>query len=347
MEHYSRIIIITVIVSMMISSPIFMLLIPAQVSAATINDNSNIIDSSSFHSTPRVPETALPSSATIPASMATSSTPSQDSDFTTQAALTLTRSAQTSNFVLSKGYYDISFRTATAGAIKTITMDFPADTFVGSAGVVEVVGIGPGTLAASAGGVLTYTVTNAVNVPALTNIRIQISNINNPTPPSASYAVSITTRNTANAIIDGPTNTFAYNIVQVGNAQIAPGAVTVTKIAPGAVTANRIADGAVTSTKPAESFMKRVTVDDTFAGNQVGWNPDGSRVTFTITESEVSGPDFSFVSVIVDTLGTDTNFFCDTVKHFPGAFRITCSSPPPNGSFLNYVVENLPSNIIS
>lgn len=116
--------------------------------------------------------TSPSSASTLPPSAETAataapSTLSQDEEFTTQAALSLTRASQTSNFVSSKAYYDISFRTATAGAIKSVVMDFPAGTSVGSALVVEATGIGPGTLAASAGKVLTYTVTNAVNVPAL------------------------------------------------------------------------------------------------------------------------------------------------------------------------------------
>jgi hypothetical protein len=129
-----------------------------------------------------------------------------------------------------------------------------------------------GTPAASAGEVFTYTVTNAVNVPALTNIRIQISNINNPVTPSGSLTVSITTRHPSNVVIDGPTPTSAYNMVQVGNAQIALGAVTTTKIATGAVTTGDIADGTVTtpkiadnsitSTKHAESFMKEGMLGD-------------------------------------------------------------------------------------
>ena len=103
-------------------------------------------------------------------------------------------------------------------------------TSVGSALVIEAASIGPGTLAASAGDVLTYTVTNAVNVLANTIIRIQISNINNPPTPSNSLIVRITTRNSANGIIDGPTPTTAYNMVQVGNSQIAPGAVTTREV---------------------------------------------------------------------------------------------------------------------
>ena len=46
--------------------------------------------------------------------------------------------------------------------IKPLVMDFPVGTSVGSALVIEATSIGPGTLAASAGDVLTYTVTNAV-----------------------------------------------------------------------------------------------------------------------------------------------------------------------------------------
>jgi hypothetical protein len=198
----------------------------------------------------------LPSISTTPSAPSTIGQAGKEGDFTTQAALSLTRATQTDNLVNSKTYYDTSFRTATAGVIKTVQMDFPADTYIGSALLVEVTGIGPGTISAISSQILEYTVTNEVNVPANSIIRIQISNINNPPTPSSSFTVSITTRNAANGIIDGPTPTSAYNMVQVDNAQIAPGAVTTTKIATGAVTSGDIADGAITSTKPAESFMK-------------------------------------------------------------------------------------------
>jgi hypothetical protein len=97
---------------------------------------------------------------------------SQDGDIITQAALSLTRAAQTNNFVASKAYYDISFRTNTAGVIKTVQMDFPEGTYIGSALLVEASGIGPGTISAISSNILEYTVTNAVNVPANTIIRI-------------------------------------------------------------------------------------------------------------------------------------------------------------------------------
>jgi hypothetical protein len=125
----------------------------------------------------------LPTISTTPSAPSTIGQSGNDGDFTTQAALSLTRASQTNNLVASKAYYDFSFRTTTAGVIKTIEMDFPAGTSVGSALLVEAIGIGPGTLLASPGEILEYTVTNEVNVPANTKIRIQISNINNPPTP--------------------------------------------------------------------------------------------------------------------------------------------------------------------
>ena len=43
------------IIIMVITLPILMLANPTQVSAATIDDNSNRIDSSGYHSTPSIP----------------------------------------------------------------------------------------------------------------------------------------------------------------------------------------------------------------------------------------------------------------------------------------------------
>jgi hypothetical protein len=238
-----------IIVIMVISSLVFMLVNPTQVFAATTTRNSNSIDTSNHHSNLQAMQAYLPSNSTTPTASTAPPMASQDNDFTTQAALSLTRATQTDNLVNSKTYYDISFRTATAGIIKYIQMTFPPGTYVGAAVLIEATGIGPGTIAASGttatGMTLTYTVTSEVNVPALTRTRIQVANINNPPDPSNSLTVTITTRNAANGVIDGPTSTSAYNMVQVGNAQIAPGAVTTTKIASGAVTTGDIADGAI------------------------------------------------------------------------------------------------------
>jgi hypothetical protein len=84
------------------------------------------------------------------------------------------------NIVNTKTVYDILFRTSTSGVIKKITLRFPAGFSLGSALLLEVAGIGPGTIAASGfvstGQTLTYIVTNAVNVPAHNQIRLEIAN---------------------------------------------------------------------------------------------------------------------------------------------------------------------------
>jgi hypothetical protein len=82
--------------------------------------------------------------------------------------------------------------------------------------------------------------------------------------------VTVITRNAANAIIDGPTQSTAYTMKQVGT--------------------NAIADSSITKTKPAESFMKKVPVADNAAGHARGWNPNGVATTFSITEPLAGNP---------------------------------------------------------
>jgi hypothetical protein len=86
-------------------------------------------------------------------------------------------------------------------------------------------------------------------------------------------------------------------------------------------------------------------VPDSIDGNSVGWDPNGATLTFTITDSAVISSNQAFVSVIVDAPGTP-NLFCDTVEQREGAFVVTCFSPPPNFSVLDYILVNRPSTII-
>ena len=118
-------------------------------------------------------------------------------------------------------------------------MTFHPGTYAGTALLVEAVGIGPGTIITSGttatGQTITYTITNVVNIPANTKIRIQLANVNNPPDPSSVLTVSITTRDPGNSIIDGPTATNSYNIKQIGTNAIANNAITTPKIAQGAI----------------------------------------------------------------------------------------------------------------
>ncbi len=166
----------------------------------------------------------------------TPSTIGQDgSDFTTQATLGSVSARPTNNIVNTNSFYDIVFITATSGTIKRIQVTFPAGTAVPTgASFNEAEGIGPGTVRTS-GQTITYTVTNAVNVPAGTKIRLEFANINNPQTSSTNYKVTVTTRNAANTVIDGPTQSIAYKIKQMGTADIADDAITTNKIADGAI----------------------------------------------------------------------------------------------------------------
>jgi hypothetical protein len=285
---------------MVISSPVVMLANPALAAKSSPYDDGNTLAPSTIN---------------------------QDgSDFTTQAALSSLTARPTNNIVNTNSFYDVVFLTATAGAIKTIQVTFPAGTTIPSGAFFnEAEGIGQGT-ASKSGQTITYTVTNAVNVPAGTKIRLEFANINNPLSPSANYKVTVTTRNAANAIIDGPTQSSAYTMKQIG--------------------VNAIADNSITSTKPAESFMKDVTVFDDAPGHAVGWDPTGAQTSFTISEQEAGGG--TFISVEVRG-GDNINRNCDTVAISDAAnnFVINCLSAPPNGAFLHYVVMNLPPQFVS
>ena len=191
----------------------------------------------------------------------------------------------------------------------------------------EAEGIGPGTVGTS-GQTITYTVTSAVNIPAGTKIRLEFSNIVNPTASSSNYKVTVTTRDAANTVIDGPSQSTAYTVKQVGT--------------------NAISDSSITSTKPAESFMKRVTLQDNAAGNTRGWNPDGLTDIFTISEPAAISSHGSFISISIVQPNQVNDDFCEVDLINPGpnpTYTLHCQNPPADGSQLHYRVKNLPAHL--
>jgi hypothetical protein len=282
-----------VIVLMVISSPVVMLVNPAS---------------------------AAPSSS-IDASPSSPSTISQDgSDFTTQAALSSLSARPTNNIVNTNSFYDVVFLTATSGAIKFIQVTFPAGTIVPTSAVFnEAEGIGPGFISQVSGQTVTYTVNNAVNVPVGTKIRLEFANINNPLQPSSNYMVTVTTRDAANAIIDGPTQSTAYTIKQIGSNAI------------------------------AESFMKQVQLFDDAAGNAAGWNPDGSSLTFSINPAPgVTGGSGNFIVIMQPAeaiIPTNCDVPWPTISF--QEFNIVCDNAPQNGATIKYLSINLPNQVIS
>jgi hypothetical protein len=199
------------------------------------------------------PASAISSSSTDNSILGPSTISQDGSDFTTQAALSSLTARPTNNIVNTNSFYDVVFLTATAGAIKTIQVTFPAGTTIPSGAFFnEAEKCVPGSdctemtgTASKSGQTIIYTITNAVNIPAGTKIRLEFANINNPLVPSASYQVTVTTRNAVNAVIDGPSATTAYTIKQIGTAELADDTITEPKIADNAVTTPKIADGAI------------------------------------------------------------------------------------------------------
>ena len=324
----TRIIIVFIIAIAVLSSPIFMFMNPAQVSAA-ISNNSNRIDSSGYHSTPSIPAaTASPLSSPTPMVPAVTNQ-ANGGDFIAQAPLTGVSARQTNNIVGVQSYYDVVFTTSTTGTIKFIDITFPAGTVIGATPLlVEREGIGAGTAAKSSATGIRYTVTSAVSVPAGTQIRLEFFNIVNPTLPSTGYKVTVTTRNAGGTAIDGPTLSNSLNMKQIGSGQIA--------------------DGAITSTKPAESFMKQVQLFDDAAGNDAGWNPDGSFLTFSINPAPgVSGTSDNFIVLMqgepIFPYGCEVPWPSISFEEF----NIACETAPQPGASLKYLSIHVPNEVVS
>jgi len=111
--------------------------------------------------------------------------------------------------------YAYSFKTATAGTIKYVTMTVPSGT-AGTIAVGTVYGLGAGTVAL-ASNTITYTVTTAVSVAAGVPIYLSFTGLTN-TSTAGSYTSTVTTQTSTPATIDtaasgavtfGPSSTIA------------------------------------------------------------------------------------------------------------------------------------------
>ncbi len=99
--------------------------------------------------------------------------------------------------------YVFSFKTATAGTIKTVTFTVPSGT-AGTIAVGTVYGLGAGTVAL-ASNTITYTVTTAVSVAAGIPIYISFTGITNCNTGSAQTS-TVTTRTSSPSTIDSGTS---------------------------------------------------------------------------------------------------------------------------------------------
>jgi hypothetical protein len=235
------------------------------------------------------------------------------------AAGTLTSIAilPTNNIVNTRTTYDIIFKTATTGTIKTINMVFPSGFDVSAATrVIERSGIGSGSLTAPSSTTLIYTVSSPVSVSAGTTIRLEIGRIENSETENIAARVSITTKNTGGNTIDGPTNSPSFVIKAIEGLDIDP------------------------------NFMNRKTLLDDTAGHAQGWDPNGVTTDFTITDSDVQIDEEAvfqtFVTVMLRNSHT-SNSVCMVNHTDLEHFFMNCIGAPPDGAQLHYEIHKLPA----
>ena len=238
--------------------------------------------------------------------------------------LTSVNVVPSSNLVTTRSTYNIFFTTATTGTIKTIEMNFGSDFNIASATrLIESSGIGSGTLSVS-GSILKYTVSNPVSVPSGTAIRLEIGRIIANTVGGA-LKITLTTKNSLGAVIDGPTISTGFPIFDIDT--------------------KAIADNSITGNDVSPSFMVRKTLYDDDAGHAHGWNPDGSTKSFAIFDSNVSGAsDSEFISVMIRYANLA---YCTSSPGDTGLFVVHCNNAPVDSAVLDYVITKLPANVVT
>jgi hypothetical protein len=265
----------------------------------------------------------LPTISTTPSAPSTIGQDGKDGDFTTQAALSSVTAKQTNNIVNTKSYYDIIFVTATTGTIKTIQITFPVGTSIGETDLLlEREGIGAGTAEKTGSRTITYTVNNAVSVPAGTKIRLEFSTINNPVNAGTNYVVTVTTRNAANTPIDGPTQSTAYTMKQIGPNAIANNAITAPKIADGAILPNTILVNSAPVNVPPGTSRSGIAVcppDHPIITGGGGLTQVGSEAFLRLTDSFDPGGNL-WQAFMFNEHPSQTFFFTT---------RATCMAPMP------------------
>jgi hypothetical protein len=250
-------------------------------------------------------------------------------------ALTNVFALPADNLFSTKTYYTIAFTTATAGALKEIEVIFPAGFKVAGAKLLEVQGIGAGSLSVS-GQTVKYTLSSAVSVPASAAIKIFIADITNAATNSNQVTVTTKAFSGPNMVVlDGPTNSAAFTLIQVSNTMLASNAVTRAKISANSVDSSKIGDGTLVRADMSATFIKKNVVADCDTCSD-GWIPDGSlRVFYKIIDTAVV--DSSVVALTTDTFAPDS---CAAFIIEPGSFNVACKDPVINGAKLNYVVIN-------
>ena len=148
------------------------------------------------------------------------------------------------NTLSTMSYYTIAFNTATAGIVKSMEITFPAGFNIASSKLIRssgdwsrfYLGDGPDPKIHSL---------ESSFYPAARSVKIMIANIINSAVSSNQISVVTKDNSINSAIIDGPTNSAIFNLIQVTNPMIGNSAVTSTKLGTDSVDSFKIKDGQV------------------------------------------------------------------------------------------------------
>ena len=268
-------------------------------------------------------------------------------------ALTNVFAMPSDNTLSTMSYYTIAFNTATAGIVKSMEITFPAGFNIASSKLIEVQGIGVGSISVT-GQILKYTVSSPVSIPAARSVKIMIANIINSAVSSNQISVVTKDNSINSAIIDGPTNSAIFNLIQVTNPMIGNSAVTSTKLGTDSVDSFKIKDGQVGLADMAANSVDGSTIKDSSISKadvstafikkvslsypQSGWNPGLGYSNFVISDSSVTAT--SVIQITVNEKGIVLNG-CNLDSIGGGWFDVNCGFySPAFETKLNYVVIN-------
>src|SRR5215208_2518907 len=260
------------------------------------------------------------------------------------------------NIFSTKTYYTIAFTTATTGAIREIEMTFPAGFNVSNAKLLEVQGIGGGSLSVS-GQVVKYSVSSPISIPAQRAITISMADVINSA--TTSNQVTVTTKAISGVnqvILDGPTNSATFTLIQVSNAMLTSNAVTAPKIAANSVDNTKIQDGQVSiadlaansvdeskikdgtigKAEISTAFIKKVTIPDQNAGSDL--DPNGARKDFFIIDTSVKRDSIIFINLYPNSARNACIGMPQVAAEV--VIQIWCNYPPIEGVTLAYLLIN-------
>lgn len=204
-------------------------------------------------------------------------------DINPLAPMTSLNVMSSNNAVLETSYYTIRFTTSTTGVINTIEILFPNGFNITNAKIIEATGLPSGNHSIALQKFI-YTFLTPMSASPGQQFMFMIGDVVNAgITTTNSHTLSVTTKDTAGVVIDGPT-TVAFPLTPIKTAMLANNAVNSNKILDGSVATADIANGAVASAKIAAggvgptqlsngSVWSTHILDGTVAETDLAFNP--------------------------------------------------------------------------